>query len=191
MNTETAPLITENDSNPDPITGAPGSHPVATAAGAAAAGLAGAAMGMLGGPIGAGVGAVAGAIAGGLGGSALGEVFDPSSEEAHWRKQHGLQSYAESGHAYEKYIPGYRMGFYGFESHRDEKLTFEEAEPDLEREYLAKNPDFSWDFAREAARAAWERRRNIHEHNADAPMGVGEILIADEARAKEAAHREA
>ena len=54
----------EGDANRDPITGAPGSHPVGTGMGAAAGGAAGAAAGtIVAGPVGTVVGAVVGAVA--------------------------------------------------------------------------------------------------------------------------------
>lgn len=73
--------------NPDPITGAPGAHPVGVGLGAAAGGIAGgiaagAAVGTVAaGPVGTVVGAAVGAIAGGLGGKAVAEHFDPTAEE--------------------------------------------------------------------------------------------------------------
>jgi outer membrane lipoprotein SlyB len=73
---------TQAGTNRDPITGAPGSHPVGVGIGAAVGGIAaGAAAGTLAaGPIGTVVGAAAGAIAGGLGGKAVAEHFDPTVE---------------------------------------------------------------------------------------------------------------
>ena len=57
------------DENRDPITGAPGSHPVGTGLGAAAGGMAaGAAAGTVAGPVGTAVGAAVGAVVGGLAG---------------------------------------------------------------------------------------------------------------------------
>ena len=69
--------------NRDPITGAPGAHPVGVGLGAAAGGIAaGAAAGTLAaGPVGTVVGAAVGAVAGGLGGKAVAEHFDPTMEE--------------------------------------------------------------------------------------------------------------
>jgi len=63
----------ENDlAHRDPITGAPGSHPVGTGVGAAAGGVAaGAAVGAVAGPVGAVVGAAIGAVVGGLAGKAI------------------------------------------------------------------------------------------------------------------------
>ena len=71
---------TDIDANRDPMTGAPGSHPVGTAAGAVAGGLAaGAAAGTVAGPVGTGVGAAVGAVVGGLAGKAIAEQIDPTA----------------------------------------------------------------------------------------------------------------
>jgi phage tail tape-measure protein len=76
----------EATTNADPITGAPGAHPVGVGLGAAAGGVAGgiaagAAVGTVAaGPVGTVVGAAVGAIAGGLGGKAVAEHFDPTTE---------------------------------------------------------------------------------------------------------------
>ena len=73
--------------NRDPISKAPGAHPVevgvGTALGGAAAGLA---AGSLAGPVGAVVGAVVGGVAGGYGGKAVGEAIDPTTEDAWLRR---------------------------------------------------------------------------------------------------------
>jgi phage tail tape-measure protein len=68
--------------NRDPITGAPGAHPVGVSLGAAAGGIAaGAAAGTVAaGQVGTVMGAAVGAIAGGLGGKAVAEHFDPTVE---------------------------------------------------------------------------------------------------------------
>src|SRR6187399_1089670 len=72
------------DANRDPITGAPGSHPVGTGLGAAAGGMAaGAAAGSVAGPAGTVIGAAVGAVAGGLAGKGIAEKIDPTIEEAY------------------------------------------------------------------------------------------------------------
>jgi len=77
----------QSGTNLDPITGAPGAHPVGVGLGAAAGGIAGgiaagAAVGTVAaGPVGTVVGAAVGAIAGGLGGKAVAEHFDPTVVE--------------------------------------------------------------------------------------------------------------
>jgi hypothetical protein len=71
---------TQVATNLDPITGAPGAHPVGVGLGAAVGGIAaGAAAGTVAaGPLGTVVGAAVGAVAGGLGGKAVAEHFDPT-----------------------------------------------------------------------------------------------------------------
>jgi len=71
------------DANRDPLTGAPGAHPVGTGLGSAGGAGAGAAIGALAGPIGAGVGAVIGGIAGGLAGKGAGEAANPTDPESY------------------------------------------------------------------------------------------------------------
>ena len=63
--------------NPDPITNAPGSHPIETGIGAAVGGaVSGAAVGSVAGPVGTAIGAAAGAIAGGYAGKGIGELIE-------------------------------------------------------------------------------------------------------------------
>ena len=70
-----------DDANRDPLTGAPGAHPVGTGLGTAGGVGAGMAIGALGGPLGAGVGAVIGGVAGGLVGKEAGEAVNPTNPE--------------------------------------------------------------------------------------------------------------
>jgi ElaB/YqjD/DUF883 family membrane-anchored ribosome-binding protein len=70
------------ETNPDPITGAPGAHPVGVGLGAAAGGIAaGAAAGTFAaGPIGTVVGAAIGAVVGGLAGKGAAESMNPTQD---------------------------------------------------------------------------------------------------------------
>lgn len=123
----------ERDTNPDPITGAPGSHPVGTGVGAAGGAAAGAALGAVAGPVGAAVGVVIGAVAGGLAGKGVAEAVDPTAEDAYWREHHGSQPFAGRDRSYEDYAPAYRTGYESF-GHFEPGTRFEDAEPRL-REY--------------------------------------------------------
>ena len=70
----------EGSANRDPLTGAPGAHPIGTGVGAAAGGVAaGAAVGSVAGPVGTVVGAAVGAVAGGLAGKGVAESIDPTT----------------------------------------------------------------------------------------------------------------
>ena len=144
------------DANRDPITGAPGAHPVGVGVGAAAGGATGAAIGMVGGPVGSLVGATIGAVAGGLAGKGVAEQIDPTVEDAHWRNNYSSRPYVKSGSKYELYQPAYR---YGWECRsRYANCNWDEVEPELERGWNsnAANSAMSWNAARDAARDAWD-----------------------------------
>ena len=148
------------DTNPDPITGAPGSHPVGTGVGAAGAGATGAAIGAaVGGPVGAVVGAAVGAVAGGLAGKGAAEVIDPTVEDAYWREAHPTADYAEKDYSFDDYAPAYRTGYEGYSQHRAAGTTFAQAETELAASYeSAKGSSrLGWDKAKHATRAAWDR----------------------------------
>lgn len=145
--------------NRDPITGAPGAHPVGVGLGAAAGGIAaGAAAGTLAaGPIGTVLGAAAGAIAGGLGGKAVAEHFDPTIEERHWRGSFDREPYYRNGMTYEDYAPAYKIGAEARGRYGD--ASFEDVEDDLANDYQRARGEsrLEWDHAKDATRAAWTR----------------------------------
>lgn len=146
------------DANRDPITGAPGSHPVGTGVGAAAAGTAGAAIGAIGGPVGAVVGAAIGAIAGGLMGKGVAEAIDPTLEDAFWRDEYARREYVKPDTPYDTYQPAYRYGWEAAASNRGR--AFEELEDDLGRDwetYRGKKTELEWQQARLASRDAYNR----------------------------------
>jgi uncharacterized protein (TIGR02271 family) len=147
---------TGRDSNPDPITGAPGSHPVGTGVGAAGGGAAGAAIGSVAGPVGTAVGAVVGAVAGGLAGKGVGEMIDPTAEDAYWRENHATRPYA-SGASYDEYQPAYRMGWES--SQRYKGHTFDQAETNLQSDWerTKGKSELTWDKAKFAVKDAWDR----------------------------------
>jgi len=156
-----------NDSaaHPDPITKAPGFHPVGTGVGAAAGGVAGiggaiaagAIAGTVAGPVGTAAGAVIGAVAGGLIGSGVAEGINPSVEHAYWQKNYGSRPYVVAGTAYEQYGPAYQYGWEARERHGD--ADFDDVEPNLgsEWERARGKSKLKWDQAKPAARDAWDR----------------------------------
>jgi hypothetical protein len=147
---------TTTDENPDPITGAPGSHPVGTGIGAAITGAAaGVAGGALGGPIGAVAGAAIGAVAGGYAGKAVEEELDPTAEDAYWRANYRNRPYVDKGADYDSYRSAYQ---YGWESRRQYAgRRFDEVEPELARGWTVRSTALGWDKAKLAARDAWDR----------------------------------
>jgi hypothetical protein len=146
------------DSNPDPITGAPGAHPVGTGLGAAAGGAAtGAAIGTVAGPVGTVAGIAVGAIAGGLAGKGIAEKIDPTVEDAYWRENYRSRDYVPEDAGYDTYEPAYRTGYEGYARHQGKR--YEEVEPELQREYEARCGEggLCWDDAKPATRDAWDR----------------------------------
>jgi len=149
------------DANRDPLSGAPGAHPIGTGVGAASGGAAGAAIGAAvsgpAAPIGAAVGAVVGAVAGGLAGKGVAESVNPTAEDAYWRENYVSRPYYQPGEAYEDWSPAYR---YGWESRtRYEDRKFDDVETDLGRDWdRAKGQSkLSWEKAKNATRDAWDR----------------------------------
>lgn len=157
MNDKLDKDMRDQDLNRDPITGAPGSHPVGTGVGAVAGGATGAAIGAVAGPVGVVAGAAVGAVVGGLAGKGVGEAVNPTVEEAYWRGQYEREPYYVKSHHYEDYAPAYRTGYEA--RSRYEGKRFEEVESDLQRDYEAGpgNARLSWEEARQATRAAWDR----------------------------------
>ncbi|HEX8325368.1 MAG TPA: YsnF/AvaK domain-containing protein [Tepidisphaeraceae bacterium] len=82
------PGSTQPDRNPDPITGAPGSHPLGTGIGTGSGALTGAAMGAIGGPVGAAIGLIAGGIVGAIAGHKAGEYNDPTEDYSQAGQKH-------------------------------------------------------------------------------------------------------
>lgn len=156
----------ERDTNPDPITGAPGSHPGGTAAGSAAGGIAGAVAGAaigsvvpgIGTAVGGVVGTVVGGVGGGLAGKAIAEKIDPTAEDAYWRDEHRNRPYYAAEYDYElDYAPAYQ---YGWESRgRYVGETYESRESDLRSgwEKARGKSRLTWEKARDATRDAWHR----------------------------------
>lgn len=148
----------DSDLNRDPITGAPGSHPVGTTMGGLGGAAAGAvAGGAIGGPVGAAVGGVVGAVAGAAAGHGIAEGVNPTVEDAYWREHYSTRGYAKPGQPYNTYQPAYR---YGWEARqRYPKRSFEDVENDLERgwERAKGTSHMAWTEARLAARDAWHR----------------------------------
>jgi hypothetical protein len=146
--------------NRDPLTGAPGAHPLGTGLGATVgAAAAGAALGAVAGPVGAVAGAVVGGVLGGLGGKAVAEKVDPTveTEDDYWRDHYLFESYVEHEHPYEQYRLAYRMG-YETRIHYPH-LTLDAALLALESEYERRKGEVGvpWAKARYATRAAWHR----------------------------------
>jgi hypothetical protein len=149
---------TNPDANPDPITGAPGSHPVGTGVGAATGAAAGAAIGSVFPVAGTIAGGVIGAVVGGLAGKDIAEGVNPSVEDAYWRENYKTRPYVTDTSApYDDYAPAYR---YGWESRsRFKGRHYNEVEQELATGWAKAKAEsqLSWDKAKGATRDAWDR----------------------------------
>ena len=149
-----------SDANRDPITGAPGAHPIGTGLGAALGGAAtGAAVGMVAGPVGTAIGAVAGAVVGGLAGKGVAEVVDPTRESAYWRDNFTARPYVETGASFDDYGPAYRYGVDSSQKYVGQ--NFDDVESTMSRSWdtVKGTSALAWDRARNATRDSWERVR--------------------------------
>ena len=151
----------ETNENRDPISGAPGAHPIGTGVGAAAGGVAaGAVAGSVVGPVGTVVGAAVGAIIGGLAGKGVAEAIDPTSEAAYWRDNFKNRPYAENATSFDDYGPAYGYGVSSYVKYPGR--SFDDVETDLSRDWDGARgaSKLQWNQARNATRDAWERIGN-------------------------------
>jgi uncharacterized protein (TIGR02284 family) len=168
-----------DDLNLDPITGEPGAHPVGTGAGATGGALAGAAVGAMAGPAGAVAGMLVGAVTGGMGGKAVAERINPTVEHGHWEGAYTREPYYEPGLSYDHYGPAYELGWRGRAALEDD---FAAVEPSLAREWETQrgSSSLTWDQARPAAHAAWERTDRLYMREEDTAIPEGDPLADDE-----------
>jgi hypothetical protein len=148
---------TTNDMNKDPISGAPGAHPVGVGLGGAGGALAGAAVGSIGGPIGALIGGAIGTVAGAAAGKGVAERMDPTGEADYWRTEYAARPYYDRTYTYDDYAPAYALGTQ-LRSERDSDWR-SLSEPYLRSEWETSKGSsrLSWDQAQHAARDAFDR----------------------------------
>jgi hypothetical protein len=162
--------------NADPITNAPGSHPIETGIGAAAVGAAtGMAVGAVTGPVGAAIGAAVGAVAGGYAGKGVGEMIDPTIDDNWLRDNFKSRPYVQEGDTFEKYQPAYR---YGAEAEcRYGADEFDTIEEDLESDWhnSKEEPVMPWKHVRDAVKDSYERTTQIRRAR-DVPEVCDDVL---------------
>ena len=147
------------DKNRDPVTGAPGSHPVGTGVGAVAGAVAaGAAAGTVAaGPVGTVIGAAVGAVAGGLVGKGIAEMIDPTAEDKYWRDNYASRPYIGSDATYDDYGPAYRYGVDAATNYPGRSFDDVDAELGTNWPSTRGTSRLEWDRAKHAARDSWRR----------------------------------
>lgn len=158
--------VRDSELNRDPITGAPGSHPVGTGIGAVMGGVAaaigtgaavGAATGTVVGPVGTVIGAAVGALVGGLAGKGVAEAIDPTAEDAYWRDNFSARPYVEGTRNFDDYGPAYGYGVNAYEKYPGQ--SFDAVESNLSRDWTSARgaSNLDWARAKNASRDAWNR----------------------------------
>jgi hypothetical protein len=155
---------TDPDTNPDPITHAPGAHVVGTGVGAAVGGAAGiggaiaagALIGTAAGPVGTAAGAAIGAVVGGLAGKYVAEDIDPTLEESYWRENYVTRPYALNN-SYDEYGPAYRYGWESYSLYSDRRFDDVEGDLGINWDKAKGKSHLKWHHAKPAARDAWDR----------------------------------
>ncbi len=152
--------------NADPITDAPGSHPIETGIGAAAVGAAGLlAAAAVTGPVGAGIAAAVAAVGGGLAGKSVGEYIDPTTDDNWLRDNYKTRPYVRQGDTFETHVPAYRYGAEAEAACCNE--PYDTVAERLESGWVpADRGDLAWDRAHGAVRDAYERCAIIRKQRA-------------------------
>jgi hypothetical protein len=158
---KTIDLPPRGSRNADPITDAPGAHPIEAGIGAAVAGAAsGVAVGAVAGPVAAAVGAAVGAVAGGYAGKGLGELIDPTTEDNWLRDRFESRPYVKAGETFETYVPAYRYGAEAEAKYGGAGIDLMDEQ--LQRDWEAsKDSDMPWTKAKAAVQDAYDRTVQI------------------------------
>jgi hypothetical protein len=179
MATKTVPekkidLPPKGNRNADPITDAPGSHPIETGIGALAAGAAiGLAVSAVAGPVAVAVGAAAGAVAGGYAGKGVGELIDPTTEDNWLRDNFKSRPYVEEGDSYEDFNQAFRYGALAESKYGDAGIDLMDEQ--LQRDWeAAQENEMPWAKARGAVKDAYDRSVQIRRER-ECPETCDEI----------------
>jgi hypothetical protein len=144
------------DANRDPLTGAPGAHPVGVGVGSAGGAVVGAVAGSFAGPVGTAVGAAVGGVVGGLSGKGVAESANPTVEDAYWREHYTSRPYVKAGAKYPEYQAAYRLGWEGHGRYGE--LDWDKAEPRMRDDWQRMGETGTdWAKASPAAKDAWDR----------------------------------
>ena len=174
-------MARSNDMNQDPISGAPGAHPVGVGVGGTGGAIAGAAIGSLLGPIGTLVGGAIGTVAGATAGKGVAERIDPTGEADYWRTEYAARPYHDRTYGYDDYAPAYR---YGADLRTDTgALAWDdslEAKARNDWENVKAESKLGWDKAKDAVRDAFDRSdRTYRTYEATDKHYAGAHLSAD------------
>jgi len=171
-------LPPKGERNADPITNAPGSHPIETGIGAALAGAAGGmAAGVVAGPVAAAIGVAAGAVAGGYAGKGIGEMIDPTTEDNWLRDHFESRPYVRKGDRFDDFRPAYRYGALAEAKYGDAGIDLMDQQ--LQRDWEAsKEHTMPWTTAKAAVKDAYDRTVQIRRAR-DVPEVCDDDVLED------------
>jgi uncharacterized protein (TIGR02284 family) len=119
----------------------------------------------------------------------------PDGEVQYWRDAHTSEPYFEEGLHFEDYSPAYEIGWNGYHDYGGE---FDTANCVMATDWTVRKgvSSLSWDQARAACRAAWQRAENAREFTTDGSAMNEEMLatlneLLENARDGETGFREA
>ena len=99
----------------------------------------------------------------------------PESEAEYWRANYADDPYVEGGRTWEDYRPAYELGWISYSAHGGE---FDAADRVLANDWEIRKgvSALSWDQARPASRAAWQRAHNAREYTTDGSADAGAVI---------------
>lgn len=113
------------------------------------------------------------------GGGATGgpTVAYPESEADYWRRNYAAEPYYLEGRGFEDYGPAYELGWV---SHASYGSDFDTADRVLANDWQTRKgvSVLSWDDARPATRAAWQRAHNAREYTSDGSASAEQVVDA-------------
>lgn len=119
----------------------------------------------------------------------------PESEILYWREAHAREPYFEDGRHFEDYSPAYEIGWTGYHDYGGD---FDTADCVMAADWTVRKgvSSLSWDEARVASRAAWQRAYNAREFTTDGSASPEEAIatlneLLENARDGELVFREA
>ena len=101
----------------------------------------------------------------------------PGAEVEYWREQYTREPYFKEGLVFEDYGPAYELGWAGYERYGAE---FDTADRVLANDWMVQKgvSALSWEEARPACRAAWQRAHNASVYITDGTAGKEEAVQA-------------
>jgi uncharacterized protein (TIGR02284 family) len=101
----------------------------------------------------------------------------PDGEMQYWRDAHTSEPYFEEGRHFEDYSPAYEIGWTGYHDYGGE---FDTADCVMATDWTVRKgiSTLSWEQARAAGRAAWQRAHNAREFTTDGSAKPEDVVTA-------------